>query len=136
MRKQLKINGETVAVSQQEPLLIEVFLNDNYLFRRNILNGKVEFKSLPEGDNSQWRPLTLEALNSIILKAERENVLDQGSPSAQIKMYVQSEEVPVFNPIAEFLNGSNTDWPSGLRKDYLRTSTAASSIAPVLSGPS
>ena len=104
MRKQLKINGETVAVSQQEPLLIEVFLNDNYRFRRNVLNGKVEFKTLPEGENAQWRPLTLEALNSIILKAERENVLDQGSPSAQIKMYVQSEEVPVFNPVAEFLN--------------------------------
>ena len=104
MNRNLRINGETVAVSQQVPLLIEVFLNDNYLFRRNVLNGKVEFKALPESEDAQWRPLTLEALNSIILKAERENVMDQGSPSAQIKMYVQSEEVPVFNPVAEFLN--------------------------------
>ena len=105
MNRNFRINGETVAVSQQGPLLIEVFLNDNYRFRRNVLNGKVELLTLPEGEASQWRPLTLEALNSIILKAERENVLDQGSPSAQIKMYVQSEEVPVFNPVAEFLNG-------------------------------
>lgn len=105
MRKQLKINGEIVAVSQQAPLLIEVFLNDNYHFRRNVLNGKVELQTLPEGEDSRWRPLTLEALNSIILKAERESVLEQGSPSAQIKMYVQSEEVPVFNPVVEFLNG-------------------------------
>ena len=104
MRKQLKINGETVAVSQQAPLLIEVFLNDNYRFRRNVLNGKVELTTLPEGEDSRWRPLTLEALNSIILKAERENVLEQGSSGTQIKMYVQSEEVPVFNPVAEFLN--------------------------------
>ena len=104
MRKPLKINGETIAVSQQVPLLIEVFLNDNYRFRRNVLNGKVEFLTLPESEDAQWRPLTLEALNSIILKAERENVMDQGSPSAQIKMYVQSEEVPIFNPVAEFLN--------------------------------
>ena len=104
MNLNLRINGETVAVSQQVPLLIEVFLNDNYLFRRNVLNGKVEFKALPEREDAQWRSLTLEALNSIILKAERENVMDQGSPSAQIKMYVQSEEVPVFNPVAEFLN--------------------------------
>ena len=104
MNRNLRINGETVAVSQQVPLLVEVFLNDNYLFRRNVLNGKVEFKALPEREDAQWRPLTLEALNSIILKAERENVMDQGSPSAQIKMYVQSEEVPVFNPVAEFLN--------------------------------
>ena len=104
MRKPLKINGETIAVSQQVPLLIEVFLNDNYRFRRNVPNGKVEFKTLSESEDAQWRPLTLEALNSIILRAERENVLDQGSPSAQIKMYVQSEEVPVFNPVTEFLN--------------------------------
>ena len=70
MNRNLRINGETVAVSQQVPLLIEVFLNDNYLFRRNVLNGKVEFKALPEREDAQWRPLTLEALNSIILKAE------------------------------------------------------------------
>ena len=105
MNRNLRINGEAVAVSQQEPLLIELFLNDNYRFRRNVLNGKVEFKTLPESEDAQWRPLTLEALNSIILRAEREAILDQGSPSAQIKMYVQSEEVPVFNPVAEFLNG-------------------------------
>ena len=104
MRKQLKINGETVAVSQQEPLLIELFLNDNYRFRRNVLNGKVELLTLPEGEDAQWRPLTQEALNSIILRAERENILEKGSPSAQIKMYVQSEEVPVFNPVAAFID--------------------------------
>ena len=48
MRKQLKINGEVVAASQQNPLLIEVFLNDNYRFRRNVLNGKVDFITLPK----------------------------------------------------------------------------------------
>ena len=105
MNRNLRINGETVAVSQQEPLMIELFLNDNYRFRRNVLNGKVEFLTLPEGEDVFWRPLTQEAINSIILRAERENVLEKGSPSTQIKMYVQSEEVPVFNPVAEFLNG-------------------------------
>ena len=49
MNRNLRINGETVAVSQQEPLMIELFLNDNYRFRRNILNGKVEFLTLLEG---------------------------------------------------------------------------------------
>ena len=105
MNRNLRINGETVAVSQQEPLMIELFLNDNYRFRRNVLNGKVELLTLPEGEDVFWRPLTQEAINSIILRAERENVLEKGSPSTQIKMYVQSEEVPVFNPVAEFLNG-------------------------------
>ena len=74
MNLNLRIKGETVAVSQQEPLMIELFLNDNYRFRRNILNGKVELFTLPEGEDVFWRPLTQEAINSIILRAERENV--------------------------------------------------------------
>jgi len=83
--------------------VIELFLNENYRFRRNVLNGKVEFMTLPESEGVSWRPLTQEALNSIILKAERENIMEKGSPNAKIKMYVQSEEVPVFNPVAAFI---------------------------------
>ena len=105
MQKTLRINGEAVAASQEGTLVIELFLNDNYRFRRNILNGKVEFLTLPESEDTQWRPLTPEALNSIFLKAERENILEKGSPAAKIKMYVQSEEVPVFNPALDFING-------------------------------
>ena len=104
MSNKFTINGETVAASQEGALAIELFLNDNYQFRRNVLNGKVEFKTLPEAENDSWRPLTQEALNSIMLKAEREHIMEKGSPNAQIKMYVQSEEVPVFDPVAEFLN--------------------------------
>ena len=104
MSNKFTINGETVAASQEGVLAIELFLNDNYRFRRNVLNGKVEFSALPETEGDTWRPLTQEALNSIMLKAEREHIMEKGSPNAQIKMYVQSEEVPVFNPVAEFLN--------------------------------
>ena len=103
MQQKLRINGEAVAASQEGALAIELFLNDNYRFRRNVLNGKVELLTLPEGEGSNWRPLTQEALNSIILKAEREQIMEKGSPNAQIKMYVQSEEVPQFNPVQEFL---------------------------------
>ena len=103
MKRNLLINGEAVAASQEGVLVIELFLKDNYRFRRNVLNGKVECLTLPEGEGALWRPLTQEALNSIILKAEREHVMQKGSPGVQIKMYVQSEEVPVFNPVAEFL---------------------------------
>ena len=102
MNKSLTIHGEAVAASQESTLVTELFLNDNYRFRRNVLNGKVEFQTLPEGEGTHWRPLTQEALNSIFLKAEREHILEKGSPAAQIKMYVQSEEVPVFNPVEDF----------------------------------
>ena len=104
MQQKLRINGEAVAASQEGTLAIELFLNDNYRFRRNVLNGKVELLTLPEGEGANWRPLTQEALNSIILKAEREQIMEKGSPGAQIKMYVQSEEVPQFNPVQAFLD--------------------------------
>ena len=104
MNRKFRINGEAVAASQEGALVIELFLIDNYRFRRNVLNGKVEFMTLPEGEGASWRPLTQEALNSIILRAERENIMEKGSPTAKIKMYVQSEEVPVFNPVAAFID--------------------------------
>ena len=104
MNKSLTIHGEAVAASQESTLVTELFLNDNYRFCRNVLNGKVEFQTLPEGEGTHWRPLTQEALNSIFLKAEREHILEKGSPAAQIKMYVQSEEVPVFNPVEDFFS--------------------------------
>ena len=105
MKNDFLINGEAVATSQRLPLLIEVFLTDNYRFRRNVLSGKVEFLTLPENDGSAWRPLSQEALNSIILRAEREHVLEEENPTAQIKLYVNSEEVPQYNPAQEFING-------------------------------
>ncbi len=87
-------------------LVVEQFLQENYLFRRNQLNGKVEFCNRPaEGQEANWRPLTLEAQNSIILRAIREEICEKGSPKAEIELYVHSEEVPLFNPAQNFLSG-------------------------------
>ena len=117
---------ETPRVSQQGTLATELFLMENYRFRRNILNGKVEFAILPkaaktaEGNtagssdslscgfdeaNLEFRTLTPAALNSIVIRAKREEVLEKGSPKSEIKDYVESEEVPEFNPIQVFLDG-------------------------------
>ena len=92
-------------------LLIEQYLTDNYLFRRNELNGKVEFaiiktdeQGLGVEDNPPFRPLTQEALNSIIIRAKRDEICEKGSPKQDIIDYVHSEEVPLFNPIQEFLD--------------------------------
>ena len=45
MKKSFLINGEAVAASQEGALVIELFLNENYRFRRNVLNGMVEFET-------------------------------------------------------------------------------------------
>ena len=116
---------ETPGASQDGTLVIELFLSENYRFRRNILNGKVEFAILPKADNTaegntaeplgslssasddeaelEFRPLTQAALNSIIIRAKREQVLEKGSPKTEITEYVTSEEVPEHNPVQEFL---------------------------------
>ena len=119
--------AETPGASQEGMLVIEQFLMANYRFRRNILNGKLEFAVLPEADNKaegntveaidslsnasdeeanlEFRPLTQAALNSIVIRAKREQIMEKGSPKTEITEYVQSEEVPEHNPVEVFLKG-------------------------------
>ena len=116
MNENLLTKGETAQVSQVEILVVKEFLTGNYLFRRNILNGKVEFADRPKGDAAElsddnqpvYRALTLEALNSIIIRAKIEQILESGNPTSDIE-YVQSEEIPYFNPIKDFLE-SLPEW--------------------------
>ena len=103
MKKTLKLNGEASA-SQQGFLEAESFLNENYQFRRNVLRGVVEYVKLPVEGEPDWLVLDEEDLNSIIIHAMRENVCEKGNPQADIKLLVQSNEVPLFNPIQDFLN--------------------------------
>ena len=126
MEKNELMAVETPGASQQGTLATELFLMENYRFRRNILNGKVEFATLPKAAQTaesntvglsgslscgfdeaslEFRTLTPAALNSIIIRAKREEVLEKGSPKSEIKDYVESEEVPEFNPIQVFLDG-------------------------------
>ena len=102
----ISINGESLTGSQQNTLAVELFLKENYQFRRNVLNGKVEFVVLnPEQADTQpvWRILTPEALNSIIRKAKQEN-LTKGSPKSDIVEVIHSDATPTFNPIQDFLD--------------------------------
>ena len=103
-------HGQTQNAQIESMLVVEQFLNDNYRFRRNVLNGKVEFSTIktdaeghPDSEQSDYRPLTEAALNSVILHAMRENICEKGSPKADITMIVHSEEVPQYNPISEYL---------------------------------
>ena len=116
MGKNVLMNGEAIDASLEATLAIEQFLTDRYRFRRNVLNGKVEFATLlkaePPADSlSQgseearlvFRSLTPEAFNSIVRRAKKEQVLEKGNPKTEISEYVYSEDVPVFNPIGEYL---------------------------------
>ena len=109
-------NGVAMNAALETTLAVELFLNERYRFRRNVLNGKVELADLPDVDAPaeeagretpdhplEWRPLTQEALNSIIRRAKKEQVCEKGSPKTAIVEFVHSEDVPVHNPIGDYL---------------------------------
>ena len=100
------INGESLGASLQNSLAVEQFLSDNYQFRRNVLNGKVEYRTISaeQADYQQvWRALTPEAVNSIVRKAKQENIT-KNSPKTDILEVIHSDATPTYNPIWEFLD--------------------------------
>ena len=102
--EELLIQGEALGALQTGTLEVELFLRENYLFRRNVLNGKVEFATKPaEGQQEVWKKLTPSALNSIVIRAKREQVCEKGSPKTDIVEFVNSDEVDRFDPIADYL---------------------------------
>lgn len=77
----------------------EEFLAQNYAFRKNILNGKVEFKDIQK--DSDYRVFTKEALNSVIHRAKVEGMECEGK---DIKEVIFSENTVMHNPIREYMD--------------------------------
>ena len=95
-------NNETIG----NVLSIEVFLDEHYAFRHNVLNGKTEFaKRAEDGSVTEYRVLTQKALNSIVIQAKREDVFEEGGSKSDIQEYINSEEVESYDPIKDYLNG-------------------------------
>ena len=78
----------------------EEFLAQNYAFRKNILNGKVEFKDIQK--DSDYRVFTKEALNSVIHRAKVEGMECEGK---DIKEVIFSENTAIHDPIKDYMNG-------------------------------
>ncbi len=63
--------GSPLGGSQEGLLAVELYLSERYLFRRNILNGKVEFaEKQADGQTAKWKAQTSTAINSIIIRAK------------------------------------------------------------------
>ena len=104
MNQTILVNGETLGDSQEGMLTIELYLTTKYLFRRNVLSGKVEYAVRPaESQEPQWAILTQQALNSIIICAKRDDIHKKGSPKSDIVEYINSNEIDTFDPIADYL---------------------------------
>ena len=103
------INNSNSTMNEHETstnvLGIEVFLNERYAFRHNVLNGKTEFaKKAEDGTLTEYRVLTQKALNSILIQAKREDVFEEGGSKSDIEEYINSEEVESYDPIQHYLD--------------------------------
>ena len=104
MEKELTKQLEAVQASNGGLLAVEQFLQNHYLFRRNVLSGKIEFATLPAKDEPVYRELSPEAEMSIILRARKELADEKCNPKTDIQDLLRSEEVRAYNPIREFLS--------------------------------
>ena len=105
MEKELTNQLEAVQASQGGLLAVEQFLQNHYLFRRNVLSGKIEFATLPAKDEPAYRELSPEAEMSIIIRARKELADEKCNPKTDIQDLLRSEEVRAHDPIGEFLGG-------------------------------
>ena len=103
-------SSEMMIDSGSDFSLVESFLDEYYLFRRNILSGKTEYLIIKKDDESEqeakdgdWKVLTNNAFNSIVRHAKRLGIGENKSPRQDIDEFINSEEVPVYNPIKEYL---------------------------------
>ena len=124
METKSNLKSSMMAGNQSAIYQVESFLEEFYLFRRNVLNGKTEFfciKPEEEMENSEekkeenpkkeespeeknWKVLTAEAFNSIVRRAKKLGIGEKKSPRQDIEEYIKSDAVPVFDPIQEYMN--------------------------------
>ena len=128
METRSNLKSSMMAGNQSAIYQVESFLEEFYLFRRNVLNGKTEFfciKPEEEMENSEekelekkeenpkkeespeeknWKVLTAEAFNSIVRRAKKLGIGEKKSPRQDIEEYIKSDAVPVFDPIQEYMN--------------------------------
>lgn len=102
---------------------VEAFLNENYRFRRNVLNGKVEINTLTEkadedtdttskdtettpDDSStrRWNPVTPQVINSIVRHAKKEGIGGDKTPRQNIEEFIGSDAIEDYDPIHTFLD--------------------------------
>ncbi|MDO4196825.1 MAG: VapE family protein [Prevotellaceae bacterium] len=86
----------------------EFFLHENYRLRRNVLRNKVEILKLKDAE-PKFQPMSDQVLNGIILNSHREGFVGKYDISGDIKMLVDSDEVPLYDPVNDWLDSLTWD---------------------------
>lgn len=108
---------------QELALIVDNYLADNYDFRNNCISGKSEVrrKANLESPVGEWQVVTTKVLNSIVRKAEMDGVGDTTSPQKFILQYINSDAIPAYDPVNEYLDGLL----SGMERIMWRSSSVA-----------
>lgn len=108
------IPQDVIKPSQRIQFQLDEFMERRYLFRKNILNGRFEYR-----ERLSIRP-HFEELTDSVVKQIAQEALREGLSiwDRDIKRYVYSDGIPRYNPVESYLfrNGSHT-WDG---KDYIR----------------
>ena len=78
---------------------IDMFLNENYEIRKNVMRGVAEFRERT-GIGFAFRDLTDEARNSITMRALRVGIKCWDK---DIRRYVNSDDIELYDPMNEYL---------------------------------
>lgn len=78
---------------------LEEFMQRRYQLRRNTIKGVVEYREA-RSYRFDFSPLTKQAINGMTLNITGEGV---NAWDADVKRYVESDRIPVYDPIEEYL---------------------------------
>ncbi|NDV83524.1 BT4734/BF3469 family protein [Bacteroides sp. 51] len=79
---------------------LEEFIQRRYQLRRNTIKGIVEYREL-KSFRFDFQPLTKQTMNGMTWNALSEGI---GAWDADIRRYLDSDRIPVHNPIEEYLH--------------------------------
>ena len=94
-RPEKNIPSETLLMMK-----VDIFLNQNYEIRKNVMRGVAEFRERT-GIGFSFRDLTEEARNSITMRALRQGIKCWDK---DIRRYVNSEDIELYDPLNEYLD--------------------------------
>lgn len=83
-------------------LAIDLFLNENFEFRHNVLRGMVEYKMKDAADDVDFQPVDDMVLNTIVRLAKKRGL--EGNLRTDVKEAIYSLDTPDYDPIRHYLS--------------------------------
>ena len=106
MENRANLFGNNPCIPSGTALIIQMeeFMQRRYQLRRNVLKNQVEYREVMSF-YFDFRSVNKQAMNSICM-----NAISEGLPSwdVDIKRYLESDRVPAYNPIEDFLYSTGT----------------------------